>query len=111
MKKTGVSLRIVCDNLKTGVITHSREVFEAHECITLRPLHFCMNLAVDYTYSAKYNAKVHRLTNAAKFRIADATLVNVHYEKCGLAQPTCRRHTCRCDYGQNRTYCCTGVLR
>ena len=43
-----------------------------------------MNLAVDYTYSAKYNAKVHRLINAAKFRIADATLVNVHYEKRGL---------------------------
>lgn len=29
-----------------------------------------MNIAVDYTYSAKYNARVHRLINAAKFRIA-----------------------------------------
>ena len=43
-----------------------------------------MNLAVDYTYSAKYNAKVHRLISAAKFRIADAALVNVYYEKRGL---------------------------
>ena len=43
-----------------------------------------MNLAVDYTYSAKYNAKVHRLITAAKFRIADAALVNVYYEKRGL---------------------------
>ena len=43
-----------------------------------------MNLAVDYTYSAKYNAKVHRLIKAAKFRIADAALVNVYYEKRGL---------------------------
>ena len=43
-----------------------------------------MNLAVDYTYSAKYNSKVHRLINAAKFRIADAALANVHYEKRGL---------------------------
>lgn len=43
-----------------------------------------MNLAVDYTYSAKYNAKVHRLISAARFRIADATLVNVYYEKRGL---------------------------
>lgn len=34
-----------------------------------------MNIAVDYTYSAKYNAKVHRLISAAKFRIADAALV------------------------------------
>ena len=29
-----------------------------------------INLAVDYAYSAKYNAKVHRLIKAAKFRIA-----------------------------------------
>lgn len=43
-----------------------------------------MNLAVDYTYSAKYNAKVYRLINAAKFRIADAAFVNVYYEKRGL---------------------------
>ena len=43
-----------------------------------------MNIAVDYTYSAKYNAKVHRLISAAKFRIADAALVNVYYEKRGL---------------------------
>lgn len=43
-----------------------------------------MNLTVDYTYSAKYNAKVHRLISAAKFRIADATLGNVYYEKRGL---------------------------
>ena len=43
-----------------------------------------MNLAVDYTYSAKYNSKVHRLINAAKFRIADAALANVYYEKRGL---------------------------
>ena len=43
-----------------------------------------MNLAVDYTYSAKYNAKVHRLIKAAKFRIADAALVNIYYEKRGL---------------------------
>ena len=33
-----------------------------------------INLAVDYAYSAKYNAKVHRLIKAAKFRIADAVL-------------------------------------
>ena len=43
-----------------------------------------MNLAVDYTYSAKYNAKVHRLISAAKFRIVDAALMNVYYEKRGL---------------------------
>ncbi|WP_161635496.1 ATP-binding protein, partial [Ruminococcus albus] len=43
-----------------------------------------MNLAVDQAYSAKYNAKVHRLIHSAKFRIADATLVNVFYEKRGL---------------------------
>ncbi|SDB57635.1 IstB-like ATP binding protein [Ruminococcaceae bacterium FB2012] len=43
-----------------------------------------INLAVDYTYSAKYNAKVHRLISAARFRIADAALVNVYYEKRGL---------------------------
>lgn len=43
-----------------------------------------MNIAVDYTYSAKFNAKVHRLISAAKFRIADAALVNVYYKKRGL---------------------------
>ena len=43
-----------------------------------------INLAVDYAYSAKYNAKVHRLIKAAKFRIADAVLSNIHYENRGL---------------------------
>ena len=43
-----------------------------------------MNIAVDHAYSVKYNSKVHRLIKAAKFRIADAALVNVHYEKRGL---------------------------
>ena len=43
-----------------------------------------MNLAVDYAYSAKYNAKVHRLIKAAKFRIADAALANIYYENRGL---------------------------
>ena len=45
-----------------------------------------MNLAVDYTYSAKYNSKVHRLINAAKFRIADAALANVYYERQACMQ-------------------------
>ena len=39
------------------------------ECLTLT-FDERLNLAVDYTYSAKYNAKVHRLISAAKFRIA-----------------------------------------
>lgn len=43
-----------------------------------------INLAVDYAYSAKYNAKVHRLIKATKFRIADAVLSNIHYENRGL---------------------------
>ena len=43
-----------------------------------------VNLAVDYAYSAKYNAKVHRLIKAGKFRIADAALANIYYENQGL---------------------------
>ena len=42
-----------------------------------------INLAVDYAYSAKYNAKVHRLIKAAKLRIADAALANIYYENRG----------------------------
>lgn len=43
-----------------------------------------INLAVDYAYSAKFNAKVHRLIKAAKLHIADAVLSNIHYENRGL---------------------------
>lgn len=53
------------------------------EYLTL-PFDDRMNLAVDYAYSAKYNAKVHRLIKAAKFRIADAALANIYYENRGL---------------------------
>ena len=45
-----------------------------------------INLAVNYTYSAKYNAKVHHLINAAKLLIADTALANIHYEKRGLGK-------------------------
>lgn len=45
-----------------------------------------MNIAIDYTYSAKYNAKVQHLISAAKFRIADAALVNVYYLRLKLRQ-------------------------
>jgi len=43
-----------------------------------------MQLVVDYVYQAKYNNKVKRLINSAKFRISNASIADVHYIKRGL---------------------------
>ena len=43
-----------------------------------------IQLVVDHVYQVKYNNKVKRLTNSAKFRIANAAITDVHYIKRGL---------------------------
>jgi DNA replication protein DnaC len=43
-----------------------------------------IQLVVDHVYQVKYNNKVKRLMNSAKFRIANAAITDVHYIKRGL---------------------------
>ena len=43
-----------------------------------------LNLAVDFVYQEKYNAKVQRLIKMAKFRMSNAAMTNIHYIDRGL---------------------------
>jgi DNA replication protein DnaC len=43
-----------------------------------------MKLAIDFVYQKKYNGKVERLINSAKFRIANASFSDIHYIDRGL---------------------------
>ena len=43
-----------------------------------------IQLIVDHVYQVKYNNKVKRLMNSAKFRISNAAISDVHYVKRGL---------------------------
>ncbi len=43
-----------------------------------------MKLAIDFVYQKKYNGKVERLINSAKFRITNASFSDIHYIDRGL---------------------------
>lgn len=48
------------------------------------PFNDRLQLVIDHVYQAKYNSKVKRLMNSAKFRITNASIADVHYVERGL---------------------------
>jgi len=48
------------------------------------PFNERVQLAIDHVYQSKYNNKVKRLMNSAKFRITNASITDVHFIERGL---------------------------
>ena len=60
-----------------------------------------LQLSIDYLYQEKYNKRVGGLINRSKFRIKDADIASVHYEKREIDRQTLQE-LATCNYINHR---------